>query len=150
MNHRHLITLLQENYTTVSVVFTGAETDSEDLKRYTYKLPLGDYYEPGDFAVVMTPSGLKLVQIVEIHVKPRIDLQAEYTYKWIVQKVDMSEYNARVEKEEAFLDILTDIERTHQRNILLEKFQEYLDPESKELFENARARLLGNDEEPRD
>lgn len=47
MNNRHLITLLQENYTTVDVIFTGKLADEEDsdLKRYRYKVPLGAGYK---------------------------------------------------------------------------------------------------------
>lgn len=148
MNNRHLMTLLQENYTTVEAIFTGKQSDADnpDLKRYTYKIPLNAGYVEGDFAVVVSPSGLTVVMIVKIHQKPKIDLDSEFTYKWLVQRLDLTEYEERQQKEETFLEMLTDIERTHQRNILLNKFQECLDEESRALFENARMRLLGDDE----
>lgn len=146
MNNRHLMTLLQENYTTVEAIFTGDKDDakSEHFKRYTYKIPLNAGYKENDFAVVMAPLGLNVVLIVKIHPKPKIDLDADFTYKWLIQRIDLAEYEKRKEKEEAFLEMLVDIERTHQRNILLNKFQECLDEESRVLFENARMRLLGD------
>lgn len=94
---------------------------------------------------MVAPSGLAVVLIVDIHEKPKIDLDSTYTYKWIAQRVDMTEYDTRKHKEEVFLDMLADIERTHQKNVLLTKFQECLDGESRELFKIARMRLLGND-----
>lgn len=141
MNQKHLLSLLQNDFTTVDVVFESSVQDSfgravSQSKAYTYKAHLKDGVQVGDKVVVDSPSkGLSVVTVVAVDKTPRIDVHAPFDYKWIIQKVDTSRYEEMLKKEEQFLEAMAEVERAHQRQRLLEKFQAHL-PEGSE------ARLL--------
>lgn len=105
MKHRHLIALLQEGYTTIQVVFNDDVRGRS--KPYTYKAPLSAGVEVGDRVVVDSPSnGLVVVEVVGTDKAPRIDLDADFTYKWIVQKVELKAYEEQLEREAKAMDAL--------------------------------------------
>lgn len=141
MNQKHLLSLLQNDFTTVDVVFESSMQDSfgravSQSKTYTYKANLKDDIQEGDKVVVDSPSkGLCVVTVVSVDKTPRIDVNAPFDYKWIIQKVDTSRYDEMLKKEGQFLEAMAEVERAHQRQLLLEKFQAHL-PEGSE------ARLL--------
>jgi hypothetical protein len=81
---------------------------------YTYKVKLSDNAKVGDTAVVMVARGLIMVSIVEVHDVPKIDLDAKFDYKWLVQIIDMAAYNSLLQKEENFKILLQNIERKKQ------------------------------------
>ncbi len=138
MKMRHIVALLQEGYTTIQVQFQPGQ------RFYTYKGDLADNIQPGDYVVVDTPSdGYKIVRVHNVDAVPQIDVDADFSYKWIVQKVDPSKYLARVEAERAFADQLREIERIRQREQLIQDFHEKL-PEgsaARAAFEAAVQRL---------
>lgn len=114
MSIQDKILLLTEGYTTVCVKFK--ETD---VKTYTYKVMKSDNVVAGDSVVVNSPSqGLVVVTVVEAHVEPRIDINANFKYQWIVQKVDTTNYKKRSDLEERLAQSLLEIERQKQRQQL--------------------------------
>lgn len=141
MNQSHLLSLLQNGFTTIDVVFESNMQDGfgsvkAQSKTYTYKADLKDNIQVGDKVIVDSPSkGLHVVTVVGVDKTPRIDVSAPFTYKWIVQKVDTARYDEMLKKEEEFLEAMAEVERAHQRQLLLEKFKNHL-PEGSE------ARLL--------
>ena len=60
---------------------------------YTYKT--SSEAKPGQLAVVQAPGGYKVVQIQEVLTAGEIKLNDSIDYKWIVQLIDLSEYEAR-------------------------------------------------------
>lgn len=109
MKHRHLIALLQEGYTTIQVVFNDDVRGRS--KPYTYKAPLSAGVEVGDRVVVDSPSkGLVVVEVVGTDKAPRIDLDADFTYKWIVQKVELKAYEEQLEREAKAMDALQEVD----------------------------------------
>ena len=65
MKHKHLLALLQSDYTTIEVTF------DQNGKRYTYKARLSEGIQEGDAVVVDSPSqGLVVVQVVAVHKVP--------------------------------------------------------------------------------
>lgn len=149
MNQNHLLALLQTGYTTLNVEFppdTAASLNSRIGARrlYTYKVLTEDGVKVGDTVVVDTPrDGLKLGLVVEVHKSPQINVSATFNYKWIVQKVDTSRYDVAVQKEDEFLETMQEVERAHQRALLLEKFRNHL-PEGSEarlLFDTATQKV---------
>lgn len=138
MKQRHLLALLQSGYTTIQVVFEGSN------KPYTYKAR--GQIIADDYVVVNSPSkGLVICKVVGVDKTPRIDIDADFTYQWIVQKVDTTEYNRVKEQEREFMDTLLEIERARQKDILMNSFCEHL-PEgssARVLFDNAVKRIGG-------
>jgi len=158
MKHKHLLALLQTGFTTIETVFAdesnymhhtrqviGSGASTPLAKRYTYKALLSDNLQEGDCVVVDSPSrGLTLVTVVAVHSTPKIDLDAPFTYKWIVQKVDRSTYDDTMEKEATFMGAMLEVERVRQRETLLKDFTMHL-PEGSEartMFDNATRPLI--------
>ena len=159
MKHRHLLALMQSGFTTIEVIFDGP-TDFEvqrvgDMrarrlgqKTYTYKARLSDGIKEGDHVVVDSPSrGLTLVTVVAVHSTPKIDLDAPFTYKWIVQKVDRTAYDTTMEQEAEFAQAMLEVERVRQREVLLQEFTKHLPEDSKAraMFDNATRPLIEGD-----
>lgn len=98
MQVENLLALLQEA-STVGVKFEGTPS-----KVYTYKVRKEWNVQVGDELVVRTPlDGSTIVEVVEVHDIPDIDLAANFKYKWAVQKVDNTAYDEvlKVEAEKA-------------------------------------------------
>jgi hypothetical protein len=168
MKQKHVLSLLQTGYTTVNVYFADHKEQRPAAPRgaapapwasepaqawqqpqapaprtYTYKTKDMDL-KPGDRVIVESPqsnTGLTIAVVHSIDPAPRIDVDADFDYKWIVQRVDMAPYNAILEAEAKFNDTLQEVERTHQREILLGKMTEHLPPNSqaRTLFDAAVA-----------
>ncbi len=62
---------------------------------YTYKTDLD--LAIGDFCVVKVKGELKFVQIAELNAQT--DPNATFSYQWIVQRVDLKEYEAHMKAE---------------------------------------------------
>ena len=121
---RHLLSLLQTGFTTIKVKFAdNSNHDNRPGKEYTYKIQ-GPCFA-GDWVVVDSPAnGLVVVRVMSVDEAPRIDLDAEYTYKWVVQRVDVTAYKDRLEKEKAFLVQVENAQRMAQRDVLLTQYAE--------------------------
>lgn len=157
MKQKHMYSLLDQTYTTAHVTFPSYNPD-EDYDRderdrrprgwsprstYVYKVPLTWNVQEGDELLVETSAGLVIVNVVKVDATPDIDVDANFDYKWAVQRVDRTEYNDLVEKEKRFAASLQEIERIKQRDSLLASFRESL-PEgsaARALFEQTTASL---------
>lgn len=150
INHNHVLSLLQEQYTTINISFDNDMTDEDppyrarnrgqQAKRYTYKARLCDNIKAGDHVIVDTPhNGLTIVVVESIDPTPNINLSAPFPYKWIVQKVDRTVYDELVRREEAFRLALVEVERQKQREAVLKDINEHLPPDSeaRKLFDAA-------------
>lgn len=107
-------------------------------KRYTYKVPRDTPVEVDDFVVVHSDKrGLHIARVVQVHPTPQIDVDASFDYKWIVQRIDRSAYQARLDAERVFADAMLDIERVRQREMMLNGFHENLPEgsEARKLFD---------------
>jgi len=155
MKQKHLFALLDQSYVTISVEFDRtARTEKRDMvrpneerlaerhQRYTYKAPKDAGIAVDDAVVVESPSnGLCIVRVVEVHQTPQIDLDAPFEYKWIVQKVDRTGYDERVARERKFADMMLEVERTRQREQLMNDMRANLPEgsEARKLFDSATA-----------
>lgn len=132
MSPNHIISLLQSNYTTVGVRFidrvhTQAGNFSTGVdyqiggKNYAYKAPLSMNLKVGD--QVLVPNGLSskdkipyvLALVIGVDERARIDFNTSKNYKWVVQKIDPTQYNAIIEAERAMHDVLQAAEERRQR-----------------------------------
>lgn len=120
MNKRHLVSLVTSDYDTVSVVFqrpADMPTTRSTGKRYTYK-SLKGCAKVGDIAIVEVNGQLAFVQIKEVHDTPQIDTTAAYDYKWLMQLVDRTAYDVRMEFERKFKEGVAKAEREHELKTL--------------------------------
>lgn len=174
MKQKHLLSLLQTGFTTIHVVFdnehipaTPAPTAhnsgqvrqpwaeppvtpsarwTPEVRKYTYKADLADNLQQGDAVVVESPkAGLVIARVVAVDPTPRIDVDADFDYKWIVQKVDRTAYDKRNMGEREFQDTLQEVERVKQREILVRSMAENLPAgtEARRMFDEAIAMVSG-------
>lgn len=102
------ITVPTKAVTTVAVIFPANLTD----KRYTYKVPTSLCYslKAGDHVVVDSPSsGPTVVEVVEVN-----PTSGRGT-KFVMSKVDLTEYNNNKQREERAKLIQADIEREKKK-----------------------------------
>lgn len=119
MKPNHLISLLQNDYTTVKITFDGAGRGT----RYTYKAPLSANVDIGDYVVVATDDmRLSVGYVAEVDDFPDIDTTASFAYKWIVQKVDLDKYTHQLEVEHRFKKHLRTLQRQQAKTQSLSAF----------------------------
>lgn len=129
---QHNIHLLQKNFTTVDVVFED-EVSIHELRNpntvhcshssYTYKADLDLQLQIGDFAIVHARDELKIVRVVDVHLEPKIDPNARFTYKWVVQKVDARAYLQRLDEEAQLKQILDRLDYVEHQQQLHQRLQ---------------------------
>lgn len=114
---QHLLALLQHGYTTVDVCFP-----ENPGQRYTYKIPskMAEGLEPKHYLVVPSRNEFKLVQVVEVHPTPRIDVKKPLALKWVVQRVDFTAYNDQTSREAEAIEKLQVAERAAAQKKALE------------------------------
>lgn len=120
MKQRHLISLMEKDYDTVSVVFqkdSNRPATTSTGKRYTYKCLKGTPLV-GDIAIVEVGEQLAFVKIVEVHNTPQIDFNADYDYRWLLQYVNRKSYDNRMSSEKKFMEGVAEAEKAHQIMLL--------------------------------
>lgn len=171
MKNKHMLSLLQSGYTTVHVAFDQmakpvakappmptaggrpwqdgpghfAEPDwpkRAPLSTYAYKTRDLNT-KPGDKVVVERGGVLSIAEVVSVDPVPRIDVDAEFDYKWIVQRINLAAYHAEQEAEVQFADMLQNVERERQREELVASMTAHLQPgtQARALFDNAIAQF---------
>lgn len=131
MNKHYILALLDPTVRTVSVSFNGS------FKSYTYKTRLE--LAVGDKVVVDTPqNGLQVVPVTAVHELPELDPGSATDYKWIVAKVDLTEYAANVESDAAkFKEVNAARIRHHREQVRAQLVNEL--PFLQTMVENAAA-----------
>lgn len=139
----HMMCLLQKDYITVAATYNETASPlSSYSKAYTFKATASMNLAVGDTCVVEAPNGeFKLVTITAIHETPQIDLEADFAYKWLVQKVDTTGYEANKKREQEFTDTLVALEKEKQRQQVLEDMQQHLPQALKDKLAGAVAAL---------
>ena len=112
VNITHLLTLLQENYTTLDVEFQ--ETPG---KGYTYKVSndIKATLEKGSYVVIDARGSFKVAKVMEVHDTPQIDVDSPFSLKWVVSKVDTTAYNDQLTREAEATKLLEDAKRRKAR-----------------------------------
>lgn len=94
-NYKELINTLRTDYVTLEAVFKEGGTP------YLYKALRSQNIWAGDSVVVVSPSGLAVVTVVQVHTIPNLSAG-----KWIVQKVDTDTHTQLINNEEAVTKLL--------------------------------------------
>lgn len=172
MKQKHMFSLLDQTFTTVQVHIQGDKgvvpekprhakrfeegaLDPEAVRHarwsapeprdrtYTYKVPKAWAITEGDLLVVPTRGVLGFATVVTVDEFPVIDVDADFTYKWAIQRIDLQEHNALVDAERRFGETIQEVERVKQRESLLTSFRDSLPDGSaaRALFEQTTAQL---------
>lgn len=103
MKTKNIAAVLMDNCKTIGVQFESQG------KVYTYKTT--EDFEVGDKAVVKARGMLQIVDVVEVHKVAQIDVDSNIQYQWIVQKVDMTNYETLNSREQEFNDHLLEVQQ---------------------------------------
>lgn len=128
MNLRNKATvLLIDQIETVQVSFSPYVTGLTKL--YTYKAKKGTY-KAGDLALVLSPDQkYKVVEVQHVDASPTIDPYAQYEYQWLVQPIDMTQYERCMAAEEVLMEHLRNAQRTKLINEVQTELKEALPAE---------------------
>lgn len=125
MKNSHLASLLQEGFTTVKVMYGNIPDLREGThtleKRYTFKTFLD--LKPGDVVVVPDNAYNKnysVAMVNSVDAAPDIDFDADFEYKWIIDKVNMEQYEKVLQTEEAQVKALQKMRAEQVRQTALE------------------------------
>ena len=113
MNNVLLLSSTLPNFKIVKAVFDGATNE------YHYKTTLP--VTAGDYCVVLTPSGVKVVKITEVtNLTSDLQLPLHAKLKWLVQQINFDHYNELLEYDKGLQKKIDEIEVGKRRSSLLE------------------------------
>jgi hypothetical protein len=111
----HLIEAIQTNYTTVRVKY------DKNGVLYTFKVLRDLILEPGDLVLIESTRGFfRTVEVVSVDKNPDIDYEAPFEYKWIVSKVDLSDYQNIKQREQQILDKIEFLKRQQKQQSVID------------------------------
>lgn len=106
---------------------------------YSYKVPKGQIFQPGDLVIAEMNGVLRVLEVVVVDAEPDLDFTISSPYKWIIQKLDTTDYDERLRAEKEFLMRMTQLEQNRRQRELRDQFmQQYrLDEEGAKGFDEA-------------
>ena len=110
MKTENIASLMIEGLRTVSVEFA----QGANRHPYTYKTLIEDI-EVDDVVVVYVSGVPKCAHVIGVDKTPKIDVDSNTNYKWIVCKVDETEYEETKKREKEFADHLLELQ---QKNVV--------------------------------
>lgn len=88
---------------------------------YTFKAEIGSNFAVGDYAVVHARDELRIVKIVQVHDTPKIDINASFEYKWVIQKIDFTTFKERHSEQKRIDTLLNALQIAERKEALLER-----------------------------
>ncbi|MDB4575381.1 hypothetical protein N9112_00295 [bacterium] len=84
-NLNTVASLVREDLVTATVKHSGT------AKEYTYKIlkSLAETLENGDLVLVENSRGVTVGSLIQLHDEAVLDLETDYDYRWIFQRVDV-------------------------------------------------------------
>lgn len=141
---KHKLIGLLQDFDFVIVVFVSQ--NGSVSAQYKYKIKPGAVFNHGDRVVVpgSTNDNYKIAVAVDVQRAPIIDPECTIDYRWIVSKVDDSEYLTQLQNEEEAAKLLIQIERARIKKDLLADVKKALGRNTAESKLFARAMKLAN------
>ena len=118
---QHLVELLLKNFYTVGIRFKNSH------KVYTYKVDLATELAEEDQVVVQTTSGYEIVTVARVDEGMNIDVTSDIKYKFIVQKLDLTQYEELCDKDKNVAGVIATSAAEKQRQEIVETFTGTLD-----------------------
>jgi len=133
-NLKAMVSALQSNMRTIKVSFThGLHEGSKSAgKLYTYKTR-DESIKEGDWVVVFAANEYKVCYVHSVDLIPDIDVDAKSAYKWVVQKVDPTQYDLEMQTDQEAYQMLVEAEKKAQREKVKEMFVGMLDQDNSEV-----------------
>lgn len=120
MNLNNAYAVLTDNAFTVQVKFFNSTANTSG-RVYTYLCDIAEI-AVGDDAVVFVSSGdyeiPKVVKVVSVDRTIDVDLLGDIDYKWIVQRVDTTDYDRKLQEAQELQGKLAKLRRDAARNQL--------------------------------
>lgn len=91
----------------------------------------------GDLALVHAQNRLAIVGIKAVHEVPKINPKANFEYKWVIQKVDLTAFKHHREQDEAHRQLIDRLAFVEQQQALTERLEKAAQKDSllKELYQ---------------
>jgi len=140
MNSKQIINAIDESFYTVGVVYAIKDGLQQGMKLYTYKVKKDIDLDVGDIVVVECKDELKCAMVMEIHEIIDIDFNSNIDYKWIIQKVDMENYQKQLDVDKSVNEQIKLAEVKKRREQARQLALEIVDQTA---IENARKMLGG-------
>ena len=163
-NLNHLVSLLQEGYTTIGVTYGSGYSASQkahaakminegcapfEVEAYRRSITEGKTYTfkahfecvEGDQVLIHGGDGKIVIgNVVRVDAEPQLNFESDIEYKWAIGRVDTSAYDAVVKREAEMINGLRHMERARQRQELLQQLEATLpaDGEARKIFDKAR------------
>jgi hypothetical protein len=117
--------------------------DAPYSKEYDFKYDKDDL-KVGDMVVVDTVNGLQVAKVSTI-IKLAVGESYDKAKKWVVQKIDLAEHNARLEREQKIADLKKQLEarRKMLEDIAIYEMLAKEDPKMSELLNMYKEVLNG-------
>jgi len=127
----HLVELLAKNFYTIGISFEHSS------KVYTYKVALDIELEVDDKVIVDITSGLTIVNVIRVDKDASgIDLTMDVKYKFIVQKLDTTQYDELCEKDKSIGKVIAQGAAERARRELIESYTGNLNEEQIKALED--------------
>lgn len=107
MKLKHLPSLIASNFQVAHCIFPNSRNS------YSYKCSIPNI-KVGDYCIVVTKEGPKIVEVVAISGPESLDYDADYDYRWIAQKVDLTWHDNIVAQEKELMKQIHLAERKKQ------------------------------------
>lgn len=115
---------LFSQFYTIKVKFPNNYGTDYSGKFYTYKVPIGVKVEVDDCVIVRVEGNspeIKLVKVFEVDDGKDINLEAAFTYKWIVGTVDIATYEKRMEEDKKLKSLVSELKNRKLKRSLIEE-----------------------------
>jgi len=127
----HMVELLLENFYTIGIRFNNS------AKVYTYKVAKDiELLADEDQVIVATTSGFEIVNVTRVDEGMNIDLSSDIKYKFIVQKLDRTQYDELCDKDKNVAGVIAKGAAEAKRKELVEAFTGALDDTQVKLLED--------------
>jgi len=121
MNH---IEQLQSNFYTIGVKFCSENHSVPwTSKIYKYKVPNEIKIEIGDYIIVRVEGRepeIKVTKVFEVHDGNATDPNAPFKYKWIVQKVELGNYEERLTNDKKLTELVAELKNRKARQSIID------------------------------
>lgn len=145
MRAQEIVAALQSGYVSIKVRFLQYSQHNINRewseKLYTYKALASWNIQPDDRVIVDSPKdGLVVVKVESVSSEPDLNFSDVGNFKWIVQKVDRSQYDAITQQETELTQKVQSLLRKQAQDKFLNEFTSALDgnPQKDEIIQGLR------------
>lgn len=108
----NIVALAAENVTTVAVRYPTKTSAGRQTCNFLVRRNVALTLAKDDWVVVPSnPNGFAAVRVVEVHDEPQLDDLQDIEYKWIVQPVDTTAYDASLDWQKQTASVLMNNQR---------------------------------------